>query len=196
MFKSNQNKPDSMSNAKDLAQKSNESMNFLTGWKNKKIICKFWLLGDNGARDKLIGQKKTRVGKTQVYFRGSPYWLNYTQLKEDKKYFVLDIDVNNSVQALSFHKTTLEKVFPNQAELMLKDGQVKTFMGKGGIPAMYLLVAFIVVAIAMLGAVYLFSQYQVLSTQVEKQKGTIAQLQNEKNILQQQLDNIGAGFNG
>ena len=162
---------------------------FNDGIKKGKIKCNVWLLGKDGARDKLIGSTKRKVGKTDFVIKGKRYFINYEELKEDKKYYVYDCDVTNAIGTLSFHDLSDRKVYPNQAESMLVDGVVRVLMGKGGIPAMYLLVAFIVVAVAMAGVMYLFSQYQTLSSTVEKQKTTITTLQTEnqhqKSLLQQ-----------
>lgn len=172
---------------------------FNAGIKKGKILCRVWLLGKNGARDKLIGSKKVSVGKTHFSIRDKTYWIDYNELKEEKKYYTYDSDVTNAIGSLSFHdvsdkvKTSDGKVNPNQAELMLKDGQVKTFMGKGGIPALYLIVAFIVVAIALMGMMYLISQYQTNLTQIDKLKTQNANIIAENNSLKEQLAVLGAG---
>jgi len=86
-------------------------------------------------------------------------------LKEGKKNYIFDCDVTNSIGTLSFHDLSDRKVVPNQADNMLVDGVVRLMMAKGGIPAMYLLVAMIMVTIAVVGLVYFMSQYQTLVDQ-------------------------------
>ena len=129
------------------------------------IMCNVWLLGKNGARDKFIGSQKRRVGKRDFVVKGKRYWINYDELKEGKKNYIFDCDVTNSIGTLSFHDLSDRKVVPNQADNMLVDGVVRLMMAKGGIPAMYLLVAMIMVTIAVVGLVYFMSQYQTLVDQ-------------------------------
>lgn len=126
----------------------------------RKILCRVWMLGINGARDKLVGQRKVTIGKTNFDVKGKRYWIDYNLIKEGNKYFEYDCNVLNAIGGLSWHEVHGNKVSPNQASLMLKDGMVTTFMGKSGIPAMYILVAFIAVSILAVGLVYIVGQYQ------------------------------------
>lgn len=158
--------------------------------KSGTIVCSVWLIGSNGARDKFIGSVKRKVGKKDFVIKGKRYWINYDFLKEGKKLYYYDCDVNNSVGALSFHDVSKEKVSPNQADMMLVDGVVRVLMGKGGIPAMYLLVAMIITGIAVAGMMYFLSQYQTLSGTVETQKVTISSLKAENNNLKSELEAI------
>lgn len=161
---------------------------FNIGIKKGKILCRTWLLGENGARDKLIAQKKVKVGKRNFEIRGiGLFWINYLELKEEKKFYVYDVSVNNAVGALSFHEYDKEKVYPNQSELMLKDGQVKTFMGKAGIPVMYLLVAMIITGIAVAGLMYSISQLQNYGKQLDTEKAKNTVLTTENGKLKEQL---------
>lgn len=165
---------------------------FNAGMKKGKILCRVWLLGSNGTRDKLIATKKIKVGKTTFDIRGiGRFWINYDFLREEKKFYVYDIDVTNAVGSLSFHAYDKEKVYPNQSELMLKDGQVKTFMGKAGIPVMYLLVAFIVVAIALAGMMYVLSQNTTLMGQNSRLTTTNQALVTENTLLKEQVISLG-----
>lgn len=159
--------------------------------KKAKILCSVWQLGENGARDKFIGSQKKKIGDKTFVVKGKRYFINYNEIKEGKNIFYYDCDVHNSVGALSFHDVSKQKVEPNQADMMLIDGVVKVLMGKGGIPAMYLLVAFIAVAIAMASTMYLFSQYQSNGTTIEKQRVSIENLKAENEIFKQRLTENG-----
>lgn len=155
--------------------------------KKAKILCSVWQLGQNGARDKFIGSQKRKVGDKTFVVKGKRYFINYNELKEGKDIFYYDTDVHNSVGALSFHDVSRQKVEPNQAEMMLIDGVVKVLMGKGGIPAMYLLVAFIVVGIALAGMMYFLSQFQSNTATIDKQKTSIEALKNENQVFKDRL---------
>lgn len=162
--------------------------------KTGKILCQVWLLGENHSRDKLIGSTKVKVGKTTFTVKGKRYWINYKELKEGKKYFVYDCDVTNAIGGLSFHIITDTKSYPEQAENMLRDGVVRVLMGKGGIPALYLLVAFIVVAIALAGSMYLLNAYQSSISQIDKQRIQIDTLKAENSQLKTQVSELGGSF--
>lgn len=148
---------------------------FNSGIRKTKIVCNVWLLGKDGSRDKFIGSKKVKVGATNFVVKNKRYWIDYNSpaLKEGKKFFTYDCDVTNAIGGLGFRDvadkadTADGKIKPNQADMMLVDGVVKVLMGKGGIPALYLLVAFVVVGIALAGLMYFLSQYQTLTKQVE-----------------------------
>lgn len=148
---------------------------FNSNIKKTKIVCNVWLLGKDGSRDKFIGSKKVKVGATNFVVKNKRYWIDYNSpaLKEGKKFFTYDCDVTNAIGGLGFRDvadkadTADGKIKPNQADMMLVDGVVKVLMGKGGIPALYLLVAFVVVGIALAGLMYFLSQYQTLTKQVE-----------------------------
>lgn len=160
---------------------------FSDGIKKNKIVCCVWLLGKDGARDKLVGSTKRKVGKTDFVVKGKRYWINYEELKEGKKCYYYDCDVTNAIGTLSFHDRSDRKVIPSQADDMLKDGVVRVLMGKGGIPAMYLLVAFIVTGIALAGLMYFLSQYQTQLTQIEALKVKNTNLITENEMLRQQV---------
>lgn len=174
---------------------SESKKDFSSYIKSGKILCQVWLLGENQARDKLIGSTKVKVGKTTFTVKGKKYWINYKELKEGKKYFIFDCDVTNAIGGLSFHNITDLKKYPEQAENMLRDGVVRVLMGKGGIPAVYLLVAFIAVSIALAGSMYLLNAYQNSISQIDKQRIQIDNLKSENSQLEQQLKEIG-GLNG
>jgi hypothetical protein len=155
--------------------------------KKNKIICCVWLLGKDGARDKLVGSAKRKVGRTDFVVKGKRYWINYEELKEGKKCYYYDCDVTNAIGTLSFHDRSDRKVIPSQADDMLRDGVVRVLMGKGGIPAMYLLVAFIVVGIALAGLMYFLSQYQTQLKQIEDLKLKVTNLTIENQALKGQV---------
>lgn len=159
--------------------------------KKAKIICSVWQLGENGARDKFVGSQTKKIGDKTFVVKGKRYFIDYSELKEGKKLFYYDCDIHNAVGALSFNPVARQRVQPNQAEMMLIDGVVKVLMGKGGIPAMYLLVAFIAVAIAMAGTMYLFSQYQSNGITIEKQRVSIENLKAENEVFKQRLTENG-----
>lgn len=173
-----------------IPEKVNNREYFSDGIKKNKIICAVWLLGKNGARDKLIGSTKRKVGKTDFIVKGKRYWINYEELKEGKKCYYYDCDVNNAIGTLSFHDRSDRQVIPSQADDMLRDGVVRVLMGKGGIPAMYLLVAFIVVGIAMAGMMYFLSQYQAQQKTIDNLNARIVTITEENNLLKQQLASI------
>jgi hypothetical protein len=176
--------------AKVIPEQVNHREFFNDGIKKNKIICCVWLLGKNGARDKLIGSAKRKVGKTDFVVKGKRYWINYEELKEGKKCYYYDCDVNNAIGTLSFHDRSDRQVIPSQADDMLRDGVVRVLMGKGGIPAMYLLVAFIVVGIAMAGMMYFLSQYQAQQKTIDNLNARIVTITEENNLLKQQLSSI------
>lgn len=155
--------------------------------KKAKIICCVWLLGKDGARDKLVGSAKRKIGKTDFVVKGKRYWINYEELKEGKKCYYYDCDVTNAIGTLSFHDRSDRKVIPSQADDMLRDGVVRVLMGKGGIPAMYLLVAFIVVGIALAGLMYFLSQYQNQLKQIENLNARVTTITAENNELKNQI---------
>lgn len=174
----------------------NSKRNFDGNLKKADIICSAWLLGKNGARDKLVGSQKRKIGKVDFVIKGKRYYIDYDHLKEGKKCYYYDTDVTNAIGALSNHdvsdkvNTQDGKVKPNNADMMLIDGVVKVLMGKGGIPAMYLLVAFIVVGIALAGMMYFLSQYQTQTKQIENLNAQNLVLKNDNIRLQQELDAI------
>lgn len=163
-------------------------------FKKKKILCCVWLVGENGNRDKFVGSTKRKIGKTDFVIKGKRYFLNYDFLREGKKYYEYHADIRYSNAPLSNQKlleNDARLVIATQADSMLVDGVVRVLMGKGGIPAMYLLVAFIVVAVAMAGTMYLFSQYQTMSVQLEKQKTTNTSIITENTELKTRLAQYG-----
>ena len=164
-------------------------------FKSNRIICRAWLLGENGSRDKLIDKpKKVKVGKTFFVAGGKRYFINYDELREGKKHYEYDTNALNAVGSLSWHDTEKNNpVSPTQADLMLKDGMVKTFMGKGGIPVMYLLVAMIVVSIALAGVMYCVSQLQTLQAQLTNQIAQNTALKTENQALKTQIQTGAIG---
>lgn len=167
-----------------IPEQVKDSAKFFDGnIKKGVIICSVWLLGKDGARDKLIGSQKRRVGRNDFVVKGKRYWINYNELKEGKKHYYYDCNVENAIGSLSFHELSDRKVVPSQAEHMLIDGVVKVLMAKGGIPATYLLVAFIIVGLTVALGMYLFSQYQTLSTQVEKLRTENTNLKTQLGVI-------------
>ena len=160
--------------------------------KKAKITCRAWLLGKEGTRDKLFGSVDKKVGDTHFVIKGKRYFINYEELKEGKKAYYYDTDVMNAVGSLSFKDNIPQKVMPNQAESMLRDDVVRLFMGKGGLPTVYFLVAFIVVAIALAGMMYSVSSLQTYQKTDATQKAQIASYQSENLELKSTIDRLEA----
>jgi len=159
---------------------------FNDGIKKGVIVCSVWLLGKNGARDKLVGSQKRKIGKTDFVVKGKRYYINYQELKEGKKFYYYDCDVENAIGTLSFHDLSDRKIYPNQADHMLVDGVVRVMMAKGGIPALWLLIAMIMTAVAIAGLMYFLSQYQSQGKEIENLKTLSANRLDQLKQLEEQ----------
>lgn len=168
---------------------NNKKKSFDGYMRNARIDCYVWLMGENGSRDKLIGHSKKKVGKLDFVVKGKKYFINYDFLREGKKSYEYHCDVRYSNAPLSFHKLADKDarfIIATQADTMLMDGVVKVLMGKGGIPALYLLVAFIVVAIALALTMYMLSTNQSLGKELDATKTLSAKRLDQLNQLQEQ----------
>ena len=176
------------------AEQVKKSVNsFNTNFKKKKILCSVWLVNE-GTRPKFVGSKKRAIGKTDFVVKGKRYSINYDFINEGKKYYEYNCDVRYANAPLSYNKLAendARLVIANQADHMLIDGVVRVMMAKGGIPALWLLIAMIMTAVAIAGMMYFLSQYQTLTTTIEKNKTTIATLTEQNNIMKQQLAQFG-----
>lgn len=160
-----------------------------------KIEVRLWSTRDGKGRDKIVKKKKIPFGKKYVSFKPTRksetrfYQINYDELKEDKKFYIYDTDVLNSLGALAFHKYP-ERVDSVNSQKMLVDTAVDMYVKKGGIPLWYLLIAMIgiiVLAVAVLVVVQYYLPFESAYNDALRQNAikdtTIRNLQADLQVL-------------
>lgn len=165
-----------------------------SGVRSNKLKCEVWLLDSNGKRDKYLGGKKVKIGKKEftVKIGGVPmqFKINYGELKEHEKYLLYQVDINNSVGAISYHPYEKEKAYPNQVAIMLSDFAVKTFHKKGGMPFWYLLIPLIIAGIMGISLAIITPDYINSKDLAEEAIDLYNKEHNENILLKQQLSSM------
>jgi len=189
-------------------EKSNIEI-FSAGKTFNQILVQVWLPKNGNGRDKLVAQKKAKLGDQYVsirpkskgilgaYRKSEPrlYQINYKELKEGKNYYIYDTELENTTGALAFHAFPKSK--DNLADSALNQKMLIDFAAKMYILKkdylFYLMIAVLgIVAVAMaLSYISIdYANYRNIAEQLDK---LVTNLKAENAILRSQVGAIPSG---
>lgn len=160
-----------------------------------KILLQVWHVDIQAkTRPYRVAKKWFKYGKKYVTLRIAglerKYQIDYHDVgafKQSGKHYVYDVDFTNAIGALSFYPYPKE-VDSRQAEIMLQDGAVDSYIKKGGIPLYYMLIAMVGIIVVAGALAFILPDYLGTRDLAEKM---IAENNNLRNSNQQLVRQVG-----
>lgn len=168
-----------------------------------EILVQVWLPKDGNGRDKLVAQKKAKMGDQYVSIRPKSkgllgsinkseprlFQINYKELKEGKNRYIYDTELENTSGALAFHKFPKSK--DNLADSALNQKMLIDFAAKMYILKkdylLYLMIAvlgLVMVAMALAYVAVDYGNYRNIAEQLDKM---VTSLKAENAVLKAQV---------